>query len=129
MLGGGKPTGSVLVFPAPPAPPRATKGRFLLPLIPRINLLTPALYMGGSGSSCGYRRIAVTVVHAVYVCDWSLSCLLVERSGANNISRRSKTFVTTATLKSWAKIWPRGHVSGHFKMLEEFFANIFTHKK
>ena len=59
----------------------------------------------------------------------------VERSGAIDLSRRPKIFVTAAIniniSKSWAKILPRGHISGQPKILEDFFANmnILTHEK
>ena len=53
----------------------------------------------------------------------------VERSGAIGVSRHPKIFVTAAISKSWAKILPRGHISGHFKISGDFFAKIFNHKK
>ena len=53
----------------------------------------------------------------------------MERSGAIGMSRRPKIFVTAAISEFWGKILPRGHISGHFKILGDFFANIFIHKK
>ena len=36
------------------------------------------------------------------------------------MSRRSKIFVIAAISKSWAEIWPRGHIFGRFKILDSF---------
>ena len=52
-----------------------------------------------------------------------------ERSGTTDLSRRPKISVKAAISKSWAKILPRGHISGHLKILGRFLGNIFTHEK
>ena len=85
--------------------------------------------MSHSGSSIGYCCIAVTAVLAVCVFVWSVLRFSVERSGAVDLSRRPKIFVTAAILKPWARILPRGHISDHLKILADFFAYMFTHKK
>ena len=83
--------------------------------------------MSHSGSSFGNRYIAVTAAHAVFVFVWSGLQFSVERSGTIDLSRRPKIFVKAATSKSWAKILPRGYISGHLKILGDFLDNIFTH--
>ena len=56
--------------------------------------------------------------HRVRFCVSSIFCLSPkERSGVIDLPRRIKIFVTAAILKSWAKILPREHISGHLKIL------------
>ena len=52
----------------------------------------------------------------------------MERSGAIDLSRRAKIFVTAAISKSWANILPRRHISGHLKMLEDFLQTFLPIK-
>ena len=99
------------------------------PFITINNLLTLALYMSHSGSSFGYRCIAVTALHAVCVFLRVFYNFPWERSGTTDLSRRPKSFVKAAIWKSWAKILPRGNISGHLKILGRFLGKIFTHKK
>ena len=74
----------------------------------------------------------VTIHTYIHTCCarfvWSVLRCSVERSGANYLSRSPKIFVTAAISKSWAKTLPRGHISGHLEILEDFFVNNFTHK-
>ena len=92
------------------------------------NLLTLTPYMSHSGGSFGYRCITVTVVHAGCIFVWSVLQFSVERSGTIDLSRRPKIFVRASISKSWAKILPRGHISGHLEILGDFLGNIFTRK-
>ena len=75
--------------------------------------------MSHSGSSFGYRCIAVTAVRAVWVFVRSALQFSVETSGTIDLSRRPKIFVTAATSKFWAKILPGGYITGHLKILPE----------
>ena len=59
---------------------------------------------------------------ADHVPDWQPRILL------GTVEARSVNVKKTTT-KSWAKILPRGHISGHLKILGKFLGNIFTHKK
>ena len=94
------------------------EGIVIVTSTPRINLLTLALYMSHSGSSFGYRCIAVTAVHAVCVFVWSVLQFSVERSGTIDLSHHSKIFVRAA---DFAK-------SAHFRSSENlgrFFRQHF----
>ena len=78
------------------------------PFIPRTNLLTLTLYTSHSGSSFGYRCIAVTTVHAVCIFFGSVSNFRW-REAAQLISPRClKISVTAAISKSWLRFCQEG---------------------
>ena len=125
----------------PTARPPATKSPFLL--VTNRNQTSPASHSQNQSPDSGRLCTRATAAAALAIaasqsapymlCAFLVVSVLrfsVERSGAIDVSRRPKSFVTADISKSWAKILPRGQA--HFRPSENlgrFFCEHFYPKK